>query len=261
MHAKDKTLAILAVIVVGALLFDINKANYDIVATPTFRMALQKHHPGVGRLECDTFSKVFRIDSRYNTFLDIGSNTGFHSLCMAAKGVHTISVEMNKDKYGALWKSRELNSWERQMSIFRVAVGDGSNTKPLCLRAPSGQCDYVQLTTIDAVLEEVVQLHRHLCPLAMKIGFEHYALLGAKQLLYKYTPCLIAMAMPVPLMKTAAEPGETLQLLLNAGYNPTSHSLEKLMDVVQTGDIVDTIWEHNTTNAAGDTCWSRCLFT
>ena len=231
------------------------------------------------------------------TFLDVGSNIGFHSLCLAAplhgtSMIHTVSVEANQRNYGALWTSRELNQWQQHMSVFRVAVSDGNSTKPLCFRAFSGNmggnsavdpkshqnanwhqnipCGYVPVTTVDAVLQDAAQQqHKQglMCPLAMKLdveGFEHRALLGAKQLLQKYTPCLIAMEFHVPLLKAAgvAPPVETLQLLGDAGYEPKSHSLEKLRGVVTSNGITDTIWEHTTMNSGaqtGDTCWSRCL--
>ena len=294
------------------------QASYEIVPTAkaankqTFKMAVHKHPDTISGIikrsgtweptMCQTLAAVFETARIFGqqglmTFLDVGSNIGFHSLCLAAPldgtpMTHTVSVEANQKNYGALWTSRELNQWQQHMSIFRVAVSDGSSTEPLCFRAFTGNmggnsavdpqhhqrigwhqdipCDYVPVTTIDAVLRDAAQQQHnqdHMCPLVMKLdveGFEHRALLGAKQLLEKYTPCLIAMEFHVPLLKAAAAapPIETLQRLVDAGYEPKSHSLEKLRDIVTRNAIVDTIWEHTTMKSGaptGDTCWSRCF--
>ena len=170
------------------------------------------------------------------------------------------------------------------MSVFRVAVSDGNSTTPLCFRAFSGNmgggdsvvdpkshlnanwhqntpCDYCASHDSRCCAARrcptATQARAHV-HLRNKTGCRRVwasRAAGSQALLQKYTPCLIAMKFHVPLLKAAgaAPPVETLQLLVDASYEPKSHSLEKITGVVTSNGITDTIWEHTTMNSGAHT--------
>jgi len=245
------------------------------------------------RAMAETFAKASTHDDmgREMVFLDVGSNIGFHSLCVGAGSIRTISVEANTQNYGALWTSIHKNKWQQKMTAFNVAVSDGTATEPLCFRVFPGNmggnsaispedhqskdwhtdipCDYVNVTTVDTLLSSTVELlqqERALCPLVMKMdveGFEHRALTGSKALLELYSPCMIYMELHVPLLLAAkaAPPIETMRLLQSRGYKPKSHTVTAIKDVIKKKGVVNLVWVHKTIDAAGsgDSCWERCL--
>jgi len=86
---------------------------------------------------------------------------------------------------------------------------------------------------------------------------------GAKKLLEKYTPCKILMEFHTILLKlaAAAPPMETVALLQNAGYQPTSHNIEQVKAAASGNGVLDTVWEHESIGKHGspDSCWDRCM--
>jgi len=157
-------------------------------------------------------------------FLDIGANIGYHSLCVAAQQKRTVSVEAAPFNFYALNSSREANEWVDRMTVYQIAVSDGSSKEPLCFRSdrdnyggtsavypthhptagwldPSTHpCTNVAQTTIDTLLASLkanaAPSGSSLCPLVMKMdieGFEHRALVGANGLLSQSPPCAILM--------------------------------------------------------------------
>jgi len=245
---------------------------------------------------CDQILKVFREAPKQlkgtQFFLDIGANIGYHSLCVAAQNKRTVSVEAAPFNFYALNSSREENEgWVDRMTVYQIAVSDGSSKEPLCFRSDpenyggnsavdpanhpsagwhdsaSHPCTNVAQTTIDTLLASLkanaVSSGSSLCPLVMKMdieGFEHSALVGASGLLQKSPPCVILMEFHVILltMAGAAPPMDTVRLVLNHGYQLRQPSMGEVEQAVQ-GQIFDLMFAHDSYNDANGRCWKSCL--
>ena len=69
------------------------------------------------------------------TFVDVGANIGYHSLCVASHGFRTLSIEALDSNYGALARSVSLNGYESRMHTYHAAVAAAPAAAPAATSA------------------------------------------------------------------------------------------------------------------------------
>lgn len=218
-------------------------------------------------------------------FLDIGANIGFHSLCVMSYGYDVVSVEALPKNYEALKLSIADNRWGGQAHAYNIALTNVTTQEPLCFRSYSrnmkgasavdvgkiadktflqgrGPCEYINTTTLDAIVETI---RGGVCPVVLKIdveGFEHFVLKGSTHLLETYTPCYLLIDFHVVLLKAAgaADPISTIELIQSYGYKLVSHSIADVMQIVARNGHIEIAFQHtSSTLQIPGSCWHRCM--
>lgn len=210
------------------------------------------------------------------TFVDVGANIGYHSLCVASHGFRTLSIEALDSNYGALARSVSLNGYESRMHTYHAAVAAAPAAAPACLRVKDAsvsahhnfgggslvdpdrhpvtpgwhakethRCHYVNVTTVDAIVARDASeaTGPPICPLVLKLdveGYELFALRGAANLLLRSPPCFLFLEFHAPLLIAAGvDPLDLLGLLRDSGFVLVSHSQHEVEEAAAHHGVLD----------------------
>lgn len=191
-----------------------------------------------GGFEPDTYAALQRLVRRGQTVVDIGANSGVHTLPMAVLAGddgRVIAFEPTAPAFDRLRRNIALNPvLSPQITAVRAYLGDGSTPRSIPSFYASWRVDHkdaqhpkhfgsladaagAMATTLDAYLEgariDRVDL--------MKIdvdGYEGQVLRGAKRMLERDRPTLIVEVCPYALEEQGDSADSLLGLLLEHGY-------------------------------------------